>query len=114
MPAWLETLAADAIGRWYAKSTVKPCKVTTLSHVIAQDNLEKIDLLKIDVEGMEHKVIAGIAEDDWHKIKQIIVEVDREDGFDSLLKIFHEHGYQTNVHRGEGFAALGIIYAVRS
>ncbi len=47
----------------------------TLSSVVAEVGVSRIDLLKIDVEKSEAEVLAGIAERDWPKIRQIVAEV---------------------------------------
>ncbi len=56
------------------------CRLTTLSEVIREHGVERIDLLKIDVEKSELDVLAGIAEEDWPKIRQVVVEVHDLDG----------------------------------
>jgi len=49
--------------------------VRTLSGVVAELGIERIDLLKVDVEKSEAEVLAGIAERDWPKVRQIAAEV---------------------------------------
>lgn len=51
------------------------CKMTTVSSIMHQHNLQHVDLLKIDVERAELDVLMGIAEDDLLKIKQIVMEL---------------------------------------
>jgi FkbM family methyltransferase len=50
-------------------------EVRPLSDVIREEKVERIDLLKIDVEGAEWEVLAGIADADWPKIRQLVIEV---------------------------------------
>lgn len=50
-------------------------RIDTLSNEIARLGLDRIDLLKIDTEGAEKEVLAGIAEGDWPKVGQLMVEV---------------------------------------
>src|SRR5690606_10253133 len=50
------------------------CPLRTLSDVIAEEHVERIDLLKIDVEKSELDVLSGLHDDDWRKIRQIVVE----------------------------------------
>ena len=52
------------------------CELKTLSETIRSENVERIDLLKIDVEGSEIDVLLGIDDQDWSKIRQIVLEVD--------------------------------------
>lgn len=55
------------------------CKVQaaidTLANQIRTLGLRRIDLLKIDTEGAEKDVLAGLTEDDWPLIRQLVVEV---------------------------------------
>lgn len=51
------------------------CEVRTLSETIRQQALERIDLLKIDVEGAELEVLDGIEEQHWPRIRQLVVEI---------------------------------------
>jgi FkbM family methyltransferase len=50
-------------------------RVETLSREISAHQVNQIDLLKIDTEGAEKDVLAGIAAEDWPKIRQLMVEV---------------------------------------
>ncbi len=56
------------------------CEVETLSHQIEKLNIDRIDLLKIDVEGAEWEVLCGISDARWPLIKQIVAEVHDENG----------------------------------
>ena len=51
------------------------CQVKTISQIIEEQSIRKIDLLKIDVEKAELDVLQGINLEDWSKIKQLVVEV---------------------------------------
>ncbi|MBV9744033.1 MAG: FkbM family methyltransferase [Acidobacteriia bacterium] len=53
-----------------------PCDIRTLSRMIREYRVERIDLLKIDVEGAEIDVLTGIEDSDWALIRQISMEVD--------------------------------------
>jgi FkbM family methyltransferase len=50
-------------------------KLRPISDIIAENNVETINLLKIDAENYEEHVIAGIRDEDWDKIQQIAMEV---------------------------------------
>ncbi|HEU4871524.1 MAG TPA: amino acid adenylation domain-containing protein, partial [Pyrinomonadaceae bacterium] len=57
------------------------CRLRRLSDVIREQDVARIDLLKIDVQRAEVDVLRGIAEDDWIKIKQVVMEVHDESGW---------------------------------
>jgi hypothetical protein len=46
------------------------CELRTLSDVIAEHRIERIDLLKVDVEKSELDVLEGIRAEDWPKISR--------------------------------------------
>jgi len=58
----LEELLTDKF-----KSETFEVPLRTLSEIIKENNIENIDLLKINVEKSEWDVLAGIAEEDWQK-----------------------------------------------
>lgn len=51
------------------------CRLTTLTEVVAAHRIDRIDLLKIDVEKAEVDVLAGIDQATWERIDQVVVEV---------------------------------------
>jgi FkbM family methyltransferase len=61
-------------------STKIACKSTTLSEWIDSNAIDNIDILKIDVEGDELKVLRGIRADHWLRIRLIVAEVHDIDG----------------------------------
>lgn len=53
------------------KADQQRCAMTTVSSLMTQHSLERIDLLKIDVEGAELDVLHGIHPEDWPRIHQV-------------------------------------------
>jgi len=58
------------------------CKLISVSDVIDQHNVKKIDLLKIDAEKSEEAILAGIRDEHWALIDQVIIEVHLQSGSD--------------------------------
>jgi non-ribosomal peptide synthase protein (TIGR01720 family) len=76
------------------------CQLKTLSQVMRDEAVTKIDLLKIDVEKGELEVLAGIDVDDWPKIDQIVMEVhDLDDRVRKVTELLSRHGFQINVQQ---------------
>src|SRR4028118_1546381 len=99
--AWRQEREAD-LDRWldeHMKSERVACRLTTISAVIREHGLERIDLLKLDAERSELDALAGIAEEDWPKIRQMVIEVHDERIRDRVLEVLAARGYETVVEQ---------------
>ncbi len=107
----------DAMFTRLFQSRTFTCPVRTLSEVLAEAHVERIDLLKIDVEKSEHEVMRGIADHDWPRIHQLVVEVHDDHGrLDELRSNLVARGYRVEVEQDPVLAATAIwtLYAIRS
>jgi len=68
--AWAERVRQD-----YQRSHRVTCRLVRLSDIVRAAGLERIDLLKVDVEGAEFDCLEGIDEEHWPLIQRIIIEV---------------------------------------
>jgi FkbM family methyltransferase len=93
------------------------CRLRTLSEVIREEGIERIDLLKIDVEKSEWDVLSGILEEDWARIGQVIIEAHDIGGRLALITgLLEERGFRVSVEQS-GFlkdTSLYNIYAVQT
>jgi FkbM family methyltransferase len=92
------------------------CQMRTLSQVISENSVDRIDLLKIDAEGSEWDVLQGIEEGDWEKIKQIVMEVHPiKGGVERISQWLIRRGYEIAIDQEDGFDALDLymLYARR-
>jgi len=76
------------------------CKLKPLSQVIREENLDKIDLLKIDVEKSELDVLEGISDNDWGKIGQVVMEVhDSDNRLARITHLLEKHDFEVFVEQ---------------
>ena len=76
------------------KSETVTCQLKTISQVVQEQNIQQIDLLKIDVEKSELDVLLGIDEQDWGKVKQIVIEAhDIENRIDRIKTLLLDHDF---------------------
>ncbi len=102
-------------GRYEGEQVV--CQLRTLSEVIRQHDIERIDLLKLDVEKSEWDVLKGIEPKDWQKIRQVVVEVhDLEGRLERMQQLLAEQGFVVEVEQEAGLVGTNIfsLYARRS
>ncbi|HEX3183550.1 MAG TPA: amino acid adenylation domain-containing protein, partial [Pyrinomonadaceae bacterium] len=89
--------------------------VRTLSDVISSEGVERIDLLKIDVEKSELDVLKGIEDADWARIVQLVVEVhDEGERIAEIRRLLLSQGFAVEVEEDLMLKNTGLynIYAV--
>jgi len=84
----------DELLNEYLRAETYNCPVKTLSDVIREHDVERIDLLKIDVEGSEFDVLSGIQDEDWRRIKQIAIEVHSRSILKCITSLLEARGFQ--------------------
>jgi amino acid adenylation domain-containing protein/FkbM family methyltransferase len=91
------------------------CRLRTLSEVIAEERVERIDLLKVDVEKSELDVLRGLAADDWARVRQVVLEVHDTDGrLEEVTSLLNRHGFDFVVEQDHLLKGTGLynVYAV--
>ena len=74
-----------------------PVEVRTLSQVMTDEGLSHVDLLKVNVEKSELDVLRGVADEDWPKIAQVVLEIDTEENLQPIVDILEAQGFETVV-----------------
>lgn len=110
-------MAPDEVERelWdgrYEPVTVE-IELRTVSSVLREHRLERIDLLKVDVEGAEEEVLGGIDEEDWGIIRQLVIEVHGEARLARVTGSLERRGLRVTTERDEGMRGTGLamLYA---
>jgi len=80
----------------------------TLAEIILDNNLQEVDLLKLDCEGSEYGIISETPTEIWSRIKKIRLEYHRDDA-DMLERRFRDLGYQIVRHLKRG-KNVGILW----
>lgn len=83
-------------------------KTITLEELMTENNIDYIDILKIDIEGSEYEVMSNISDECYSKIRQITVEF--HDFVDSNLKIKTENVIQKLESLGFSRISKGVKY----
>jgi FkbM family methyltransferase len=69
-----------------------PIRMLTLGDVLIDGGIERVDLLKIDVEGHEVEVLRGLDRDTWPRIQQVVIETQRLGGrFEAIMSMLNCH-----------------------
>jgi FkbM family methyltransferase len=121
VPPFLRPLYLDLIRSFMYKPRRVECRTVRLSDVIREQRIERIDLLKIDAENAETRVLAGIDGEHWPLIRQISMEVHEHiRGGEGLLGRLREQiesrGFNVYTDEEGTFSPVGVhmLYARRS
>jgi FkbM family methyltransferase len=91
-------------------------RLRRLSSVVRETGVERIDLLKVDVQKAELEVLEGIDEGDWPKIAQIVLEVhDIEGRVNHIAALLERRGFTITSEQDTLYVGTNIhnVYAVR-
>jgi FkbM family methyltransferase len=102
------------LGSRWATRTYQ-CPVTTVSAEVARHGIDRIDLLKIDAEGSELDVLAGIDPADWPRIGQVVLEAHGAELRHGAEAVLREHGFHVSAQRVGFYEHTEIhnVFAVR-
>ncbi len=93
------------------------CPMKTLSEVFRENGVERIDLLKVDVEKAELDVLQGIADEDWPKVRQVVAEVhDRDGRLREMVELLERQGFEVVSEQDDALLQSDLynLYAWRS
>lgn len=69
------------------------CPLRTVSEIVDEHGVERIDLLKIDCEGFELDVLRGVRPEHWPLVQRVVTEVHDLDGrVDAVLTLLRDSG----------------------
>ncbi|QHP66039.1 amino acid adenylation domain-containing protein (plasmid) [Bradyrhizobium sp. LCT2] len=90
-----------------------PVRLRTLSDILLEHRIERVDLLKINVEKSELDVINGIHEEDWIKIRQVVLELHDLDGrLEYVTSMLECRGYHVTSERDWSLDETTNVYYV--
>lgn len=91
------------------------CSMTSLSSVLRREAIHTVDLLKIDAEKCEREVLSGIHDEDWQRIRQIVVEAHDRATANELKQTLGSRGFRVHVEQEGQFSESDVfnLYALR-
>lgn len=104
---------ANALTEGRTSSETFVCQLRTVSQIIRDENLDHIDILKVDAEKSELAVLRGIEKEHWPIIQQIVLEVhDSGEGeIDEACALLKGHGFDVAVDQEKLLERSG-LYSV--
>jgi FkbM family methyltransferase len=113
-PAILRDAIVERVRKYYLKKQEVTCELTTLSEFLAEHAIDRVDLLKVDAEQSEQRILAGLGEGDWGRIRQVIVEVHGgEVATRKLGALLRRHGFRTAAEPNPTFPSLSLVYGTK-
>ncbi len=87
------------------------CQLRAISDIIDEDGIESIGLLKIDAEGSELDILAGIRDEHWGRIRQIVMEIHDAEGTacPQARKLLEDRGYICAFEQEKRLTGSGIV-----
>ena len=112
---------------WYVESLVtellqnrrqETCCLRTMSSIISELGITKIDLLKIDAERCEADIVRGINEEHWGIIERVAMEIHETEDFNAgdMCALLQSKGFRVEMAEQRKEEEVGIcnLHATRS
>ncbi|MDQ1039021.1 amino acid adenylation domain-containing protein/non-ribosomal peptide synthase protein (TIGR01720 family)/FkbM family methyltransferase [Streptomyces sp. V3I8] len=94
------------------------CRLRTLSEIIAEESIDRIDLLRIGVKHAGYEVLRGVRPRDWAMIRQLVIELHDVNGqLEKVMTLLKTLGYDIvceRSNRSVGDTVLHDVYARRA
>jgi amino acid adenylation domain-containing protein/FkbM family methyltransferase len=91
-------------------------RLRTISQIIRERSLDRVDLLKLDVERSELEALAGIEDGDWPKIRQIVIETHGGPAeAERIAERLQERGFAVSIEQEQALENTPVanLFAVR-
>ncbi|GAB4515041.1 MAG: FkbM family methyltransferase [Anaerolineae bacterium] len=112
-PAFIRHPAVQMIARYINQRKTVTCELKTLSQIIGEHGLERVDFLKIDAEKSELDVLNGIEPAHWELIQQVFIEVhNRDNRLHTIEHMLKAHGFTRVIAEQDPFFAGTDIHAM--
>jgi nonribosomal peptide synthetase DhbF len=86
------------------------CSLRTVSDIIDEHRVERIDLLKVDAEKSEVEVLRGIRPEHWSRIRQVVAEVHDSDGrLNRVTELLRANGFTVHVEASDLLIHSGLV-----
>ncbi len=113
-PASIRNALAEQVRRYYLKRQAVTCELRTLSDFLGEHRIARVDLLKVDAEQSEQHILAGLADKDWPKIRQMVVEVhEGDEATGAMVESLRRRGFDVAAEPNPTFPSLSLVSAVR-
>jgi FkbM family methyltransferase len=89
------------------------CTLRTLSEVIDEQDVDRIDLLKIDAEKSELGILRGVRASHWPRIRQVVAEVHDVDGrVGEVVTLLRDNGFEVTTDVSAALAGTGLVNVI--
>lgn len=115
LPLPIRRLIANWSTRYYNKSIDIECQMTTISDLIDRFDLDRVALIKMDIEGAEVDALKGIRDEHWDRLEQFCIETHFGDEiFEAVHRVLCDHGYDVTYRQNPVAPADRMVYAVKN
>ncbi len=114
LPMVMQHFILERIRRYHLKKEIVTCQLWNVSEFLRQHDISQVDLLKLDAEQSEEEILAGIADEDWPKIRQIVVEVHGgTEATRAIAEMLTQRGFRITPDCNPAMPTLALLYGVR-
>ena len=92
----------NRLARDRLRAEVRPVATRTLSSVLTDVGIGRVDLLKIDTEGSELRILKGVEDRHWERVRQVVLEIHgRVAERDEVVALLERQGFRVTIDQQE-------------
>ncbi len=112
--AELEGQLEEVLDQYFVSNDLE-IPLRTLSSVIEEEKVDRINLLKINIEKSEWDALRGIHPEHWPLIQQMVIKVDLVDKLEDIVSLLESYGMDCVVDQDETMTGSRVhtVYAIR-
>jgi amino acid adenylation domain-containing protein/FkbM family methyltransferase len=104
-----ESEGLDELLREWLQGETIDCPVITVSRLIDEEQLNRIDLLKIDAEKSEWEILEGVREEHWPLVRNVFMEIhDQDDRVARSVYFLRERGFEVETSQAAALRDTGL------
>lgn len=100
-PVWMRLATGRTVGAFLLRTRPVAAQIWTLSSALRKLKVERVDWLKVDVEGGELDVLRGVEAADWARIGRVVCEIESLAMLGEAVELLERVGFAVDVRDNE-------------
>ncbi len=114
LPHFVRVAVAKVLIKHHGRHETVRCELTSIGDILNDHSIGHVDYLKVDAEGAEIEILEAVSQEDWLRVRQVVVETHRgDDAMRHIEQILKNQGFETATGFSQSSPADKMVYGFR-